>query len=142
MAYIPNIGPFFATLLPFTAAMIQFDNPATSIVLLILLVAVGFTMGNVVEPKVFGNTLNLSPFIILISLIFWGYVWGIMGMLLSVPILSMIKITLSKFDSTRAVSILMSHEVTTDMIRSNRISKKFFTKQEKLTFPHKDIEEK
>jgi AI-2 transport protein TqsA len=123
MAFIPNIGPFFATILPFAAVLIQFDSTGSAIVLLILLVVTGFVMGNVVEPKIFGNTLNLSPFLILASLIFWGYLWGIMGMLLSVPILSMIKITLSKFDSTRPVSILMSHVVTPAMIKIDKESK-------------------
>jgi predicted PurR-regulated permease PerM len=123
MAFIPNIGPFFATILPFAAVLIQFDSTGSAIVLLILLVVVGFVMGNIVEPKIFGNTLNLSPFLILASLIFWGYLWGIMGMLLSVPILSMIKITLSKFDSTRPVSILMSHVVTPAMIKTDKEAK-------------------
>lgn len=138
MAFIPNIGPILTTVLPFFAALIQFDGIATPIIILILLVVIGFVMGNIIEPKVFGNTLNLSPFLILISLIFWGYVWGIMGMLLSVPILSMIKITLSKFESTRHISILMSHELTSDMIRTNLISNKFFSKQQKITFPPKE----
>jgi len=123
MAFIPNIGPFFATVLPFAAVLIQFDSTGTAIVLLIILIGTGFIMGNVVEPKIFGNTLNLSPFLILASLIFWGYLWGIMGMLLSVPILSMIKITLSKFESTRPVSILMSHIVTPAMIKTDKESK-------------------
>lgn len=133
MAFIPNIGPFFATILPFAAVLIQFDSVSTSIILLILLVVVGFVMGNIVEPKIFGNTLNLSPFLILASLIFWGYLWGIMGMLLSVPILSMIKITLSKFESTRPVSILMSHVVTPAMIKTDKASKKTMPKKKKFS---------
>jgi len=133
MAFIPNIGPFFATILPFAAVLIQFDNTGTSIVLLILLIVIGFVMGNIVEPKIFGNTLNLSPFLILASLIFWGYLWGIMGMLLSVPILSMIKITLSKFESTRPVSILMSHVVTPAMIKTDKESKGNIPKKKRFS---------
>lgn len=133
MAFIPNIGPFFATILPVAAVLIQFDNTGTSIVLLILLFVTGFIMGNVVEPKIFGNTLNISPFLILASLIFWGYLWGIMGMLLSVPILSMIKITLSKFESTRPVSILMSHVVTPAMIKIDKDSKSTLPRKKKFS---------
>jgi predicted PurR-regulated permease PerM len=133
MAFIPNIGPFFATILPFAAVLIQFDSTGTAIVLLILLVGTGFIMGNVVEPKIFGNTLNLSPFLILASLIFWGYLWGVMGMLLSVPILSMIKITLSKFESTRPVSILMSHVVTPAMIKTDKESKSTLPRKKKFS---------
>jgi len=142
MAFIPNIGPFFATLLPFAAVLIQFDNTGTSIVLLILLIVTGFVMGNVVEPKIFGNTLNLSPFLILASLIFWGYLWGIMGMLLSVPILSMIKITLSKFDSTRPVSIMMSHVVTQAMIKTDKESKSSTPVKKKFSLFAKKEEKK
>jgi predicted PurR-regulated permease PerM len=133
MAFIPNIGPFFATILPFAAVLIQFDSTGSAIVLLILLIVTGFIMGNVVEPKIFGNTLNLSPFLILASLIFWGYLWGIMGMLLSVPILSMIKITLSKFESTRPVSILMSHVVTPAMIKTDKESKDAMPRKKKFS---------
>lgn len=111
MAFIPNIGAILATILPFLSALIQYESFATPFVLLIVLTVIGFLMGNILEPKIFGNSLNLSPILILLALIFWGYVWGIVGMLLSVPILSMIKIILSKFESTAPVAILMSHEV-------------------------------
>lgn len=114
MAFIPNIGAILATILPFLSALIQYESFATPFVLLIVLTVIGFLMGNILEPKIFGNSLNLSPILILLALIFWGYVWGIVGMLLSVPILSMIKIILSKFESTAPVAILMSHEVKSE----------------------------
>jgi predicted PurR-regulated permease PerM len=109
-AFIPNIGAIIATILPFLSALIQYESFGTPFILLIILTLIGFAMGQIIEPKIFGNSLNLSPILILLALIFWGYVWGIMGMFLSVPILSMIKIILSKFESTAPVAILMSHE--------------------------------
>lgn len=75
------------------------------------MVVLGYAMGNLIEPRVLGNRLNLSPLLLIFSLVFWGYVWGIAGMLLSVPIMSMIKIILSKFESTKPLSILMAYEV-------------------------------
>ena len=72
---------------------------------------IGYLIGNLVEPKILGDRLNLSPILLIFSLVFWGYLWGVVGMLLSVPIMSMIKIVLSKFESTRPLSILMSYEV-------------------------------
>ena len=111
LAYIPNIGAFIATLLPFLTSMIQYDNIFTSLLLVIILAAVGFIFGNVVEPKIMGGTLNLSPILLIFSLIFWGYLWGVVGMILSVPVMSMIKIVLSKFESTKPIAILMSNVV-------------------------------
>ncbi|MBM4158331.1 MAG: AI-2E family transporter [Ignavibacteria bacterium] len=112
MTYIPNIGAFVSTLLPFLTALIQYDNIIVPIILLIVLVVVGMVIGNLIEPKILGDALNLSPILILFSLIFWGYVWGIVGMLLCVPIMSMIKIILSKFPTTKPIAILMSYNIT------------------------------
>lgn len=113
MAYIPTIGSLISTVLPFTTALIQFDGHLTiPIVILILMVVASNVIGNIVEPKILGDKLNLSPILLLLSLIFWGYLWGLIGMILSVPIMSMIKIILSKFESTKSISILMSLNVT------------------------------
>lgn len=110
-AYIPNIGATISTIIPFLSALLQYGSFGIPFIFLVLLSAVGFVMGNVVEPKVFGNRLNLSPILIIFSLIFWGYLWGIVGMFLAVPIMSMIKIILSKFEGTKAISLIMSNEI-------------------------------
>ncbi len=113
MAYIPNIGSLISIVLPFLTALIQFDGAVTRpIIILILMVVAANVIGNIVEPKILGDKLNLSPILLLLSLIFWGYLWGLIGMILSVPIMSMIKIILSKFESTKSISILMSLNVT------------------------------
>jgi len=112
LVYIPNIGAFVATLLPFLTALIQYDNILTPIILLIIMMVMGSVFGSLIEPKVLGDRLNLSPILLLFSLIFWGYIWGIVGMILSVPVMSMIKIVLSKFESTCPLAILMSHDVS------------------------------
>jgi len=112
LAYIPNIGAAVATVLPFLTALIQYDNVVTPIILLIIMFVTGSAYGSVLEPKVLGDRLNLSPILLLFSLIFWGYIWGIVGMILSVPVMSMIKIVLSKFEGTRPLAILMSHDAS------------------------------
>ncbi len=112
LAYIPNIGSLIATVLPFLTALMQYDNIFTPLILLAIMAVSGSMYGNIVEPKILGDKLNLSPILLLFSLIFWGYLWGIVGMILSVPVMSMIKIVLSKFESTRPISILMSYEVS------------------------------
>jgi predicted PurR-regulated permease PerM len=107
--YIPNIGSLISTILPGIIAILQFDNIITPIIIIVLLIVIQNLIGNVFEPMYLGDQLDLSPLLLLFSLIFWGYVWGIVGMILSVPIMSMLKIVLSKFDSTKSLSILMSY---------------------------------
>ncbi|MCX7877712.1 MAG: AI-2E family transporter [Ignavibacteria bacterium] len=108
--YVPNIGSLISTILPGLIAVLQFDNLITPVIIIILLIIVQNVIGNILEPKYLGDQLDLSPLLLLFSLIFWGYVWGIVGMVLSVPIMSIIKITLSKFESTRSVAVLMSYD--------------------------------
>ncbi|MCB5264014.1 MAG: AI-2E family transporter, partial [Candidatus Cloacimonadaceae bacterium] len=64
--------------------------------------------GNVLEPKIQGENLNLSPIMVLVSLIFWGWVWGIVGMVLAVPITSAINIILIQIDEKNLVSAIIS----------------------------------
>lgn len=109
MHYIPTIGSMIATILPFMTALVQFDSFATAIIILIILIVLANVVGNIIEPQVLGDKLDLSPILLLLSLIMWGYVWGVMGMILSIPIMSMIKIVLMNFESTRPVAILMSY---------------------------------
>jgi len=108
--YVPNIGSLISTILPALTALLQFDSIITPIIIVILLIVVQNLIGNILEPKYLGDQLDLSPLLLLLSLIFWGYVWGIVGMILSVPIMSMLKITLSKFNSTKSIAILMSYK--------------------------------
>jgi len=65
------------------------------------------TMGNVIEPKIMGDSLNLSPVVILLSLIFFGWMWGMIGALLSVPIAAAIKIVCENIEGLKPISILM-----------------------------------
>jgi predicted PurR-regulated permease PerM len=111
LTWLPQIGAFIATIFPLLIAFAQYDNILTPIVLMIIMVAVGYIMGSFIEPRILGNKLNLSPLLLIFSLVFWGWMWGIVGMLLSVPVMSMIKIILSKFESTNPIAILMSNEV-------------------------------
>lgn len=110
--YIPNIGSFIATIFTAISVFLQYDNLVTPIVLITILVLIQNLKGNVVEPKVLGDKLDLSPILILLSLLFWGYIWGIPGMVLSVPIMSMLKIVLMNFEQTKSIGILMSYNLT------------------------------
>ncbi len=106
--FIPNIGSLFVIIITSLMAFLQF-YPTIERPLLTLLVMSGIqvVMGNFIDPRLQGDRLNLSPFIILVSLIFWGWLWGIIGMFLSVPITVVIKIICENVPSLRPVSIFM-----------------------------------
>jgi predicted PurR-regulated permease PerM len=72
--------------------------------------AVQVFIGNLVEPKILGNKLNLSPLVVILGLTFWGFVWGFIGMLLSVPINAALMIIFSQFEGTRNAAILFSKD--------------------------------
>lgn len=108
--YIPNIGSIIAVFFPVMFSLIQFESVSLTVVLLVLMTSAQVLTGNILEPKIMGNRLNLSPLVILISLIFWGTLWGPIGMLLSVPIMVTINIILAHFEITRPISILLSEK--------------------------------
>jgi predicted PurR-regulated permease PerM len=107
--FIPTIGSIAASIPPILIALVQFyPDGAPCLLTLASLLGIQFTIGNILTPKIMGDTLGLSPVVILISLFFWGMVWGIAGALLSVPIAAMIKIVCENIPRFRFVAILMS----------------------------------
>ena len=106
--YVPYIGSFLGVLFPVVWAIVQFGDWGTVITLLVLLVSAQFVIGNFLDPWLLGNSLNLSPFVILASLTIWGSLWGIPGAFLAVPITSVLGIVLSEFRGTRPIAVLMS----------------------------------
>lgn len=111
--FIPSVGSAIATLLPLPVALVQLDS-ATAIACVIALPgAVQFAIGNVIEPKVMGEGLDLHPITVLLALIFWGLVWGIVGMLLATPITAVLRIVLARLDATRPVAELLAGRMPT-----------------------------
>jgi predicted PurR-regulated permease PerM len=91
--FIPSIGSILASIPPILLAIVQFyPSVWMPVVTAIVLLLIQMVMGNVLEPKIMGESLNLSPVVILLSLVFFGWLWGIVGALLSVPIAAAIKI--------------------------------------------------
>ena len=106
--FIPLIGSLLSIILPFVFSSIQslgFYDPFLTI---ILLVVVQICIGNFLEPKLMGKTLNISPIIMLIFLAIMGKMWGIAGMFLSVPLLVVLLIFFSNFKSTKKIAIFIS----------------------------------
>lgn len=106
--FIPTIGSIIATLFPSLLTLVQFDTLGPFIVTISVLTGVQFCIGSLIEPKLMGNRLNLSPIVILLSLGLWGSIWGIPGMFLCVPITVILMIICSYFPATRPVAILLS----------------------------------
>ncbi|MYB91276.1 MAG: AI-2E family transporter [Rhodothermaceae bacterium] len=105
--YIPNIGSFVAVILPFCFALLQFDTLTIPIIAALLMWLIQMVMGNVVDPRLMAFSLNLSPLLVIVSLIFWGWLWGIAGMILAVPLTATIKIFFENIDSLRPIAVLM-----------------------------------
>lgn len=108
--YIPNIGAVFGITLPSILMFLQFDNVFTPILVTVILIALDNVIGNILEPRILGDRLNLSPLLLLLSLFAGEYVWGIVGMVLSVPVVSMLKIVFMNFESTKPMGIMMSYK--------------------------------
>lgn len=108
--YIPNIGSMVATALPSLLALIQFPTlqPFTFIAGGIIAVQMG--VSNLIEPRLMGRSLNLSPLVIVLSLVLWGVIWGLAGMFICVPITVILMIILAQFETTRPISILLSRD--------------------------------
>jgi AI-2 transport protein TqsA len=106
--FIPSVGSIVATLLPLPVALVQFDSLWVVALVVAVPGAVQTVIGNGIEPKIMGDGLDLSPITILLALVFWGLLWGVIGMLLATPITAVTRIVLAQFRTTRAVAELMS----------------------------------
>jgi len=106
--YIPYLGSFLGVAFPVALSFLQFGDTYTALVVLAALSAAQFFVGYFLEPWMMGSSLNLSPFVILVSLAVWSALWGVAGALLAVPITAIIVIVLSEFDGTRPIAVLLS----------------------------------
>jgi len=106
--FIPYIGPFISSLLPAVLAVFQFGNLINFVYVFVVLEIIQIILGNFVQPKMMGKSLNISPLTVLLALAFWASIWGIVGMILSIPIASIAIIIMAQFPGTRPLAILLS----------------------------------
>lgn len=107
--YIPYVGSVIAVMLPSLLCLVQFETPWIALTVLFLLNAIHTVIGYYLEPVMAGQRLDLSPLIIIASLAFWGSLWGIVGMILAVPLVASIKIVLENIPTTRPLALMLSH---------------------------------
>jgi len=105
--FIPSLGSIVATLLPLPVAFIQYDSILPVIMVLALPGAIQLVIGNFVDPKILGYSLNLHPVAVILSLVFWGLLWGPVGMVLAAPIMAVLRIVLARIETTRPIADLM-----------------------------------
>lgn len=104
--YIPAFGSILAAIPPVLLAVVQF-GPGRALAVALLYITVNVTLGNVVEPHFMGRRLGLSTLVVFLSMVFWGWVWGPVGMLLSVPLTMILKIMLENTEDLRWLAVLL-----------------------------------
>lgn len=107
-SYIPVVGGLVGIALPPVFALVQFGGWWQAVVLLVVLQVLQFIVGNIVQPRMQGDSLNIDPVVVLLSLAFWGLIWGLPGMFLSTPLTVGAMIVLAQFPATRRIAILLS----------------------------------
>ncbi len=109
--FIPTIGSIIGTVLPTIAALAQFTDAGPILVILGGIGAVQFVIGNIVEPTLSSRTLNLSPFAMIFSLLFWSTIWGVPGAFLGAPLTVCIAIICSHVQTLRPFAILLASSI-------------------------------
>jgi AI-2 transport protein TqsA len=108
--FIPSLGSLIATVLPTLMALVQFNTLGPILTIGLGIGTVQLIIGQFLDPRLTGQSLNLSPLAIILSLTLWGMLWGIAGMFLCVPITVVVMIIFSHFEATRPVAMLLSQK--------------------------------
>ncbi len=108
--FIPNFGSIFSGVLTTIFALLQFfPEPGPIIATAAVMIAVNFSLGNFLEPRIQGRQLGLSPFVIIVSLSFWGWLWGFTGLVVGVPMMVILKIICENFTTLQPISIFLGN---------------------------------
>ncbi len=115
---IPTIGPAISVIPPTVFAILQFDGLARPAAVFAGLGLIQFFLGNFVDPKIGGHVMSLSPFLVALAVVFWGWLWGSLGALIAMPLLAAVVITCRQFKSTQWIAMLVSTERQIEAVRS------------------------
>ncbi len=107
--FIPNIGPLISTILPVPFLVLNAQmSPTAAVICFTMTAVIHFVSGNVIETRIMGKSFDVSPVVLLLALMFFGLVWGIIGMFLATPIVSILKIILQQNEATRPIAELLA----------------------------------
>lgn len=110
--FIPNFGSIFSSVITVIFALLQFwPSPGPVVATACVMIGVNMIIGNIVEPRIQGQNLGLSPFVIIASLSIWGWIWGFTGMVIAVPIMVILKIICENVSFLHSFSTLMGNKV-------------------------------
>jgi len=104
---IPNVGAIIATIPPMIVAGIQFGRLMPVLWVLILSVVLQNIEGNIIKPKLIGDTMNLNPLAVLVSLVYWTWIWGAIGIILAIPITASVKVICDHIESLEPIGIIL-----------------------------------
>jgi len=107
--YIPTFGSLAAAILPITTALADREGLTDPLIVAGTYIVVNVMLGSFLEPRLLGRELNLSPLVILVSVVVWAALWGVPGTFLAVPLTATVQIVLANFESTRGIAILLSN---------------------------------
>lgn len=127
LAIIPYIGSGLGGALPFFYSLATADYSLQPVLIVIYYIIIQQIEGNFITPKIVGNKVNINPFFAILSLIFFGSFWGISGVILALPLISIIRIILHHFDSTKPFAILMSADVYSNSNKFKSIASRLFS---------------
>jgi AI-2 transport protein TqsA len=120
--FIPTFGSIIATIPPLLLGLIQLQFPEL-IFLFVCLMTIQVFFGNILEPRLLGASLSLNTITVLVGLVFWGFLWGIVGMILSVPLLVLMKVILSQMPEAKIIVKLMGSTPPDDAEKSDFLKK-------------------
>jgi AI-2 transport protein TqsA len=106
--YIAILGPLIAVVPPTLYAILQFDGLAQPVLVAVGVGVIQVVMGNYIDPKIEGRVLSLSPVVVLLALVFWGWIWGVTGAFLAIPITAALVIACENFPRTQWIATLAS----------------------------------
>jgi predicted PurR-regulated permease PerM len=110
IGFIPIVGGAIGVMAPPLFALVQFESPLPAVGLFVFLNIIGFIIGNIIYPRMQGKSLNIDPIAVLLSLAFWGAIWGLPGMFLSTPLTVATMIILAQFEGARWIAVLLSSD--------------------------------
>jgi AI-2 transport protein TqsA len=120
LSFVPVIGGAIGSILPPLFALVQFPTLWRAVALFVALQVIGFVVGNVLQPRMQRDSLNIDPVVVLLSLGLWGALWGLPGMFLSTPLTVTVITVLAQFQGSRWIAILLSGDGAPEGLSSPR----------------------